>query len=546
VPEAHVATQSGPSTDGPDGRGRRDRRHVTGRLGWRLLGALLTGLLLAVAFPPFGVWPLAVLAVAATTLLVRGLRAWPAALVGFVVGAAFFLLQLRWLLVIGADAWSLLSLVEAVFFAALGAGLAVVQRLRWWPVWAAGLWVAEELARAVVPFGGFPWGRLAFAMSAAPFRGLAALGGMPLVSYAVALAGSLLAAAAVGVSRRPAPARRALLVAGVVVVALSGLAVPLPTDGRTVTAAVVQGDVPRSGLDAFGQRAAVLDNHVETTTALAQQVAAGTAPQPQLVVWPENSTDIDPYADRTARDAIQGAVDAIKAPTLVGAVVTNPADPRTVLNLGIVWAPATGGAGGSAGGPGETYAKRHPVPFGEYVPFRGLLTRFITRLDRVPRDFAAGHRPGVLQLGPVRVGDVICFEVAYDNLVTDVARADPGLLVVQTNNATYGRTGQPDQQLAMSRLRAIETGRTVLVAATSGLSAVIAPDGRLVAASHEFERWTYDGPVVVRSGETVATRLGPWPGLVLGSVGIAAVAVAVVRRRRERSRATDASPSEHA
>jgi apolipoprotein N-acyltransferase len=165
----------------------------------------------------------------------------------------------------------------------------------------------------------------------------------------------------------------------------------------------------------------------------------------------------------------------------------------------------------------------------------------VSRLDRIPRDFAAGDTPGLLQLGPVRVGDVICFEVAYDQVVQDVAAGQPGLLVVQTNNATYGRTGQPDQQLEISRMRAVQTGRTVLVAATSGLSAVIAADGHLVAGSHEFEQWVYDGPVTVRTGSTVATRLGPWPGIVLGTLGVGAVAVAIVRRRRERSQSQDAS-----
>ena len=136
---------------------------------------------------------------------------------------------------------------------------------------------------------------------------------------------------------------------------------------------------------------------------------------------------------------------------------------------------------------------------------------------------------------------MICFEVAYDGIVRDVTAGDPQLLVVQTNNATYGHSGQPDQQLAMSRLRAIETGRTVLVAATSGFSAVIAPDGRLVASSAEFERWVYDGPVTLRTGETLATRVGAWPEWVLGILGVGAVALANTRRRRERNPSSDAS-----
>ena len=204
-----------------------------------------------------------------------------------------------------------------------------------------------------------------------------------------------------------------------------------------------------------------------------------------------------------------------------------------MLNVGIVWAPATAGR---PGGPGDQYVKRHPVPFGEYIPFRSLLTRYITRLSRIPEDFAPGQEPGLLDLGGVRIGTVICFEVAYDGLIRDIVAGDPALLVVQTNNATYGRTGQPDQQLAMSRLRAIASGRTVLVAATSGFSAVIAPNGQLVASSQEFERWVYDGPVTVRTGRPLATRVGAWPEWTLAILGVGAVVLAISRRRRERNR----------
>ncbi len=501
-----------------------------------LAAAVLIGLLLAVAFPPYGLWWLAPLCVAGATLLAASdsggsLRG--ALVLGLAAGFAFFLLQLRWLLVIGIDAWLLLSALEAAFVGLLFVGVRCVRRLPGWPVWAACVWVASELARSTVPFGGFPWGRLAFAQADSPYKAYAAIGGMPLLSFAVALSGTLLAAALT----RPQRARRWAAVAGAVAVPLLALAVPLPTSGRSVDAAVVQGNVPRTGLDAFGQRAAVLDNHVAATQALATKIATGAAPAPDLVVWPENSTDIDPYADQAAAQAIQRAVDAIGAPTLVGAVVANPADAHTVLNTGIVWAAGTPGA---AGGPGERYVKRHPVPFGEYVPYRTYLTRWISELKRIPEDFAAGTRPGLLTLGPVRIGDVICFEVAYDSITHDVAAGDPQLLVVQTNNATYGRTGQPDQQLAISRLRAVETGRTVLVAATSGFSAVIAPDGRLLASSSEFERWVYDGPVTLRTGSTLATRAGSWPGSILGTLGLGAVALATLRRRRERKPSDDA------
>ena len=496
----------------------------------RLLLAVPLGLLLALAFPPVGLWWLSVPCVAAGTLCVRGLSVPRAALVGLVYGSAFFGLLLHWLSIIGWDAWALLVLLQALFVGALFGMLAAVQRLRGWAFWTACCWVAAELARAHIPFGGFPWGRLAFAQENGPFLWYAALGGSALVTFGVALCGGLLAQAVVLLRSQPRWAAGAL--AAALAVPLFALLIPVPTDGRSVTAAVIQGNVPETGLDAFGQRAAVLDNHVATSKELAAAIAAGSSPQPVFEVWPENSSDLDPYVDSAARAAIQGAVDATGVPTLVGAVIDNPVDPSTILNVGIVWAPTTAAA---PGGPQAQYVKRHPVPFGEYIPFRSVLTKFITRLDRIPRDFAPGQSPGVLKLGPVTAGDVICFEVAYDSIVRAVVKGGAQVLVVQTNNATYGRTGQPQQQLAMSRLRAVETGRSVLVAATSGISAVIAPDGSLVASSQEFERWTYDGPVTLRTANTVATVVGPWPELILGTLGLGAFALAISRRRRERS-----------
>jgi apolipoprotein N-acyltransferase len=289
-----------------------------------------------------------------------------------------------------------------------------------------------------------------------------------------------------------------------------------------VTAAVVQGNVPRTGMDAFAQREAVLLNHVQASEQLAADIAVGKAPQPQLVVWPENSSDLDPYTDAEAYDQISKAVTALGVPTLVGLVVTAP-DGQGLQNTGVVWDPQAG--------PGQTYVKRHPVPFGEYVPFRSLLSPFVSRFDRVPRDFVAGDVPGVLQVGPATVGDVICFEVAYDSVVRDVVRSGADVIAVQTNNATYGRTGQVEQQLAMARLRAVEHGRSVLVAATSGISAVIAPDGQVLAQAPEFTQDALVVRVPLRTGLTLADRLGAVPEWLLALVGLAAVVAAVVLGR---------------
>ncbi len=490
--------------------------------------AALCGLLLALSFPSAGIWPLSVVAVAGLSLLTYRRTVRQAAWTGLVFGAAFMLWLLFWIGVIGYDVWVLLSVAETLFLGLMGAGLALVSRLRFWPLWTACLWVAQEWARDRVPLGGFPWGRLAFANTSSPFTPLAALGGAPLVSFAVTLSGALLAAAVPALRAR---GRRAAVAcaAGAVAFGVVGYAVPVPTGGDTAGGpasaeiAVIQGNVPHAGMDFLGRPMEVLKNHVAATDDLLAKVAAGTMPKPQLIVWPENSSDVNPYVTPEAYAAIDGVAKRAGVPLLVGALVDGP-DSQHVLNEGIVWDPRTG--------PGAHYTKQHPVPFGEYVPFRSILMKYITRLQRVARDFYPGDRTGILQVGPARIGDVICFEVAYDGIVRDSVTKGGRVLVVQTNNATYERTDQPDQQFAMSRLRAVEHGRAVVIAATSGISAIIEPDGSVQQRTQLATRAELEASVPLRDGLTLADRVGAAPEWALALLGLGACGYALVRRRR--------------
>jgi apolipoprotein N-acyltransferase len=439
---------------------------------------------------------------------------------GLAHGTATFLPLLTWMQVIGVDAWIALSLLEAAFVAAMAALFPVVLRLPLWPVWTACLWVGEELGRATIPFGGFPWGRLAFGQTGSPFTPYAAVGGAPLVSFVTALSGGLLALALLRWRSR-AVAAGALLSA--LAVPLLGLVIQLPTSGPTITAALVQGGVAEAGLGFLGEREEVLRNHVRATEKLAADIAAGRVPRPDIVIWPENASDIDPFRNPDAYAAISHAVAVIGVPVLVGALLDGP-DADHISNTGIVWTPQ--------GGPGQRYVKRHPVPFGEYIPFRKQLSGLTSRLDQIPKDFYAGTEPGNLDLGNVPVGDVICFEVAYDGLVRDVVDGGATVLVVQTNNATYNGTAQPAQQMAMSRLRAMEFGRSVLVASTSGISAIVRPDGHVVAQTPERVARTLVAEVPLRQGRTLAARIGPWLEWGLSGLALAAALLGVVSARR--------------
>ncbi|MEV1290247.1 apolipoprotein N-acyltransferase, partial [Micromonospora sp. NPDC049679] len=332
--------------------------------------------------------------------------------------------------------------------------------------------------------------------------------------------------------------RAALPAAGAAALVLGALVVPIGGGGARDVArvAIVQGNVPRMGLDFNAQRRAVLDNHVEATIALAKRVAADPASRPQLVVWPENSSDIDPLRNPDAADRISEAADAIGVPILVGSVLQGPG-PGQVRNVGLIWRPRDG--------PDldQLYVKRHPVPFAEYVPMRDIARRVSAQVDRVRADFVPGDRPGVLRIGPVTIGDVICFEVAYDEVVRDTVTGGAQLLVVQTNNATFD-VAEARQQLQMVRLRAVEHGRDALMASTVGVSGFVGADGR-VADATEFNT----AAVVVRDmrlggTRTLATRWGHWPEFVLVALAGTIVVLSALVRRSRRGSESGAADSE--
>ncbi len=531
----------------------------------RGVGAVIAGILMAMAFPPFGfgfLAPVSVALLTGCTVSARRLRG--SAGLGFIAGLAFFGILLRWMAVLGSDAWIALAVFCALWFALVAVLTKVLHPLPYWPLWVAGAWVTMETLRDRYPWGGFPWGRLAFSQADSPTLGLASLGGAPLITFAVAFSGTLLTWFALTLLRRrastntapdpaPNPAPVSSGVAPMLTWSVLGLAVfvwvmgsvvPRPSDGQTIdgpasaTVALVQGSVPNSGLDAMSQRRAVLNNHVAATLELADKVKAGALAQPELVIWPENSSDLDPFADEGAAASIRGAADAIGAPILVGAVVRNPQsagtpqDPTTLWNVGIVWEPGDG--------PSDFYIKRHPVPFGEYLPGRSILSQFITRFERIPFDFVPGPEPGVLQVGPARIADVICFEIAYDEVVRDAVVAGGRAIAVQTNNATYsfdgvGGSAQPEQQAAMSSIRAVEHGRAVMIAATSGVTAFISPDGSVTEQAPLLESTSLVAQVPLRDTQTLATRLGAVPEWLVVILTAAAVVASIVLARRARA-----------
>ncbi|HEX2705807.1 MAG TPA: apolipoprotein N-acyltransferase, partial [Candidatus Lustribacter sp.] len=384
----------------------------------RALLALLAGGALTLSFPGSGIWVLAPVGVGALALATRGTSIRTGAGLGLLAGLACFLPTLSWTgTYVGALPWVALAILQALYVAFAGAvssalqrGVSVAGADRVRPFVVALAWVGSEALRARTPYGGFPWARIAFTQADSPLAHIAALAGAPGVTFAVALAGGVLASAVAPRATLSAPtdlespgafstrvgvagSTRSRVVAmprwrrlGVaVVLVVSPLAVPLYSEGRPADVMAVQGNVPHPGLDFNAERRAVLDNHVSATTRAAAQVRAGSLTQPDLVVWPENSSDIDPVRNTDAALQVNLALEAIRAPLLIGTLRIG--DDRSVRNVAELYEAGRGLV--------AEYTKRHPVPFAEYIPNRAFFRLFSDKVDLLTRDFSAGSAPGL-------------------------------------------------------------------------------------------------------------------------------------------------------
>ncbi len=499
---------------------------------WRTLMAIGAGLAQLFALPPYGLWWLGPLSAAMLLLAVGGTWARRAAWLGAVSGATLMVPLIKWQDVFGVDVWLLIAGAETIYFLPMAMGLAMVARLPYWPLWTAALWVAQEAVRARWPLGGFPWGKLAFAQPDTPFVGYAALGSSPLVTFAVALTGAMLvwtllhAVNARGRTRVLLPTVGLATGAAIVLGGLVAPALGRPAPIESVTVGMVQGNVPNVGeMSILGERTQVLRNHADGVHELADAVRAGHYPEPDMVLLPENASDIDPFRDPMAAELIDEAAADVGVPLLWGMSRFNDDGTRYVQS--VVWDPETG--------PGDVYRKRYLVPFGEYVPYRDFFTRFVSRLEQVGSDAVPGTEAGALDVADATLAVGICFDVAFDPPVREAVAAGGQILVIPTNNANYNFTGQSDQQLAITQLRAVEHGRPAVVVSTSGVSAVVEPDGTVTYRSPEAEPDIHVAELTAMEGPTLATRLGAAPEALLSGLGLAAVIASMVIARRAKT-----------
>ena len=501
----------------------------TPRLPLALAMAVVGGWMTDLGFPDGTAWPLTIVGVALVLASLRGRSVGGALLVGAVSGFAFYGSLIEWSTVyLGPLPWLGLTLVQT-FFTALG-GAVIALAWRWvpraWPgtagrllltpVIVAGAWTLRESVSSVFPFGGFAWGRLAHSQAEGPLAHWAAWIGFSGLTWLLATLAALLVA--VVIESRVGVLRRSILIVGVTATALVWPAFPVVVSGTT-TVAAVQGNSD-AGLFAGREPGDILQDHYDATLPLFD---AGL--ELDMVVWPENASDLDPLRNEYAAAVIDQVSARLDAPVVVGTITR---DGEQTFNSMLLWSDGAGAL--------DQYDKVHPVPFAEYLPAREFFYPLAPDLfDLVPRDYSFGQRDTVFDIDDVVAGIAICYDIVDDDLLQRTVDEGAQVLLAPTNNADFGRTDQSVQQLGIARLRAIEQGRSLVNASTVGASAIIAPDGSTITALPLFEKGTMVAEVPLSDTITPAHALGrtiEWFAILLT---LASIAIAGVSARRERA-----------
>lgn len=526
-------------------------RPRSGRQTWlhaalAFLGGCLTGL----GFAPVSSWIAAIVGIGTLSWVLRDrhggrpVNGRAGFGTGYVFGLGMCLTTITWVSVLGEWVAAALVAFMALWSGLLGWGLTRVMRLPAWPLWAAACWGAVEFASGRVPFGGFGWNRLGYAMVDSPLEGWLGYVGVAGTSVLAALVANL-AVWAIGASRR----RVVVALASVLAVVGGGVLLgrlPVPEPTGSVDVGVVQGDVVgQAGVSAMGYARSVTNNHLAETITLMAAVRLGEGPQPDFLLLPENATDIDPAVDTIAARRLDQAVALSGVPLLVGAVTDGPGEDER-QTTSIWW---------SSQGPGATRHKINLVPFGEWIPFRDQLLPLLPILQEVGAQSVPGTEPPVMAVElptgrRLDIGVAICFELAYDATMRDAFITGPDLMVVQSNNATYTGTAQPYQQFVITRARAMEAQRDILVSTTSSLSGLVRPDGGVEHATEEGGPASFSTSVPTRDNVSWGTRLSPWVAGVSVVVALTAILLAVGSqfwggRRRVGSMDEGPAPARH-
>jgi len=430
-----------------------------------------------------------------------------------------------------------LSILEAFFFGLGMAAIALVwQKLEANPKLSfrnlsialaiAVIWTAREWVSTNLPYGGFPWSRLAMSQSESPMANWVYFGGQPLLTLVIAFVSALvtmwlLKARLDGWRSLGTVFTGALVAAAFLLPALTPI--PTETTNGSMVIAAVQGNA-NAGLFANVERGSILRNHLSATQ-LIKSKAHGQ--KVDLVVWPENASDINPLADAGAGDTIRRLVDQKLQVPLIFGTITQRGD--QLFNSSLLWKPSIGVT--------DWYDKKRPVPFAEYVPDRDFWYSIAPDLiGMISHGYTFGTRDGIFDLGDRHLGVLICFEIAIDDISRDLVHSGAQVILSQTNNADFGHSDETFQQVAIAKLRAIETGRAVVNDSTVGVSAVFGPDGKTLAQLPTFEPGVMVTRVPLRTGLTPAMAIGSGLDLFINLAALGLIAFAVGKPRRAKKK----------
>ena len=505
-----------------------------------VLASAAAGLLLDLASAPVGWWPLTFVSVTVALVALIGRSIGGALLVGTVFGAVFYTTHLVWVgEFLGPVPWLALAGLEAVLFGAGAVPIALAYRwtaryparglvqLLAVPPLIGVLWTAREVVMGAWPYSGFPWARLGMTQVGGPLAEAVSWTSVTGLSLLIVI----LCASVVQWIRAGGIRFMLGLHPAVSVAALLVIAPQFPTaPAGEFRVGWVQGNGPTG----------YFDDKVPGDVLAAQ--TAATVPlygQPMdLLAWPEGGVDADPLSDPVAAEALDRVVRSAGAPLLMNAATTRGDD---VFNTSLLWTADPTGR--------QRHDKVNPVPFGEYVPDRWFYELIVPDLvGLIQREYTPGSSPPLVQVGDVGVGLAICFDVIYDAVIWDGARAGAEVFVFQTNNADFRGTDENLQQLAFARMRAIETGRAVVNVSTVGTSQVITPDGTTVDSIGVDTVDASITTVPLRTGLTPAVILGPWlTALIVLAAAGALTAAGFSHRARTRAAAADRStdPGRH-
>ncbi|MFM6939576.1 MAG: apolipoprotein N-acyltransferase [Rhodoluna sp.] len=494
------------------------------------------GVLSSLAYPREGLWPFIFVAVALLVGSVRGLSFWRAFGVGYLGGFLFYVSQIEWMsLYLGPIPLLALSILEAFFFAA---GMAITALVWNWlerrpaMLWRdvriqasiATIWTAREWVSTNLPYGGFPWSRLAMSQSESPLANWVYFGGQPALTFVIAFIGTSFVTWAIRVKLDGFKPFATLITVSTILVLVaipSLLKVPSEAEDGYLTIAAVQGNA-NAGLFANVERGSILRNHLEATK-LIDSKAAGR--KIDLVVWPENASDINPLADAGTADTITRLVDGKLRVPLIFGTITERGD--QLFNSSLLWKPGVGVT--------DWYDKKRPVPFAEYVPDHDFWYSLAPDLiGMISHGYTFGTRDGIFEVANKRLGVLICFEIAIDDISRELVNGGSKVILSQTNNADFGRSDETFQQVAIAKLRAIETGRAVVNDSTVGVSAVFGPDGTTLDQLPTFEPGVMVTTVPLRSSITPAMAIGPGFDLLVnfGAMALTVIALAPSVRKR--------------